>query len=305
MNTWLPYEIYAGTVRRCSSPAFVDASRAADVLRVIGVLSRSQPEWCRAQLLDFASRVTVFGAFGTDDGSSIQLKSEDMLGLATAAVSYAAETGDNGIFSERVAFRDGPEITFAEHCARAIGRCLDSGKGDYGVLERTVRLWLLITGHADHAASWTDMLESRRLSEKNDLPEQRTMPRRVSYFQSLSPTLSEKQAAQRVGECCDSDGTPRGDAASGVCVYSVLVDHTLGITAGHECLILAPHLPDSWCQCSVVRRFRKDTYNIEIRRSNAPSRTGMSMVVDGEPVLGDTIPYFGDGRVHRVEVVVN
>jgi len=41
---------------------------------------------------------------------------------------------------------------------------------------------------------------------------------------------------------------------------------------------------------------------IRISRRNGALGKSPAIVVDGEPVLGDMLPYFGDGAEHRVEV---
>ena len=88
-------------------------------------------------------------------------------------------------------------------------------------------------------------------------------------------------------------------------LYAALVEWTLGLNATCEGLILNPKLPDSWFECEITRRFRGDTYKISIRRNSSQPVSSASIVVDGEPVLGQMLPHIGDGKEHKVEVTVS
>ena len=147
-------------------------------------------------------------------------------------------------------------------------------------------------------------MTSRTPAEKRELPEQRTLPRRARYFQSISPAISDDCVSESVRMYAGSTDTEPRDAQSACCVYSALAEQTLGLTATVEGLILKPVMPQSWCECDIVRRFRGDTYNIHIRRSATGNGVQTSIVVDGEPVLGEMLPYFGDGNEHQVDVVI-
>ena len=98
-------------------------------------------------------------------------------------------------------------------------------------------------------------------------------------------------------------GSTRGAVIASL-IYSAIAEQTFGLEATIDGLILNPHLPDSWSECHITRKFRGDTYQIHIKRSTSKSKKNSSIVVDNEPVLGEMLPYFGDGKEHQVEMTV-
>ncbi|MNW68686.1 hypothetical protein D3C74_475120 [compost metagenome] len=49
------------------------------------------------------------------------------------------------------------------------------------------------------------------------------------------------------------------------------------------------------------RVFRNDTYNLDIHQ--ALNHNGnVQITLDGVPIRGNTFPYFGDGKVHQIQV---
>jgi cellobiose phosphorylase len=53
-----------------------------------------------------------------------------------------------------------------------------------------------------------------------------------------------------------------------------------------------------------VRRFRGATYDVKVSNPAGVEKGVKSVRVDGKPVPGNVLPAFGDGRVHRVTVVM-
>ena len=90
------------------------------------------------------------------------------------------------------------------------------------------------------------------------------------------------------------------DSGSACLVYSAIAGHILGIEATSEGLILEPHLPEAWTECTITRRFRDDVYNIRIKRAASKSKQAESIIVDDEPVLGKMLPFFNDGKEHKI-----
>jgi hypothetical protein len=190
-------------------------------------------------------------------------------------------------------------MTLREHCERAIRNCAnDANHPNDELLEQALELWLFVKPSDE----FTDLLEkvrSRRSSSPTELPEERSLPRRTRYLQSVCPTLCITNTLLN-----ELDETTC-DARASLAAYSVAVQDVLGLTVTNEGLVVKPRLPESWFECMITRRFRGDTYNIHIRKSASESKKRISIVVDGEPVLGHMLPMFGDGGEHQVDVTVS
>ena len=78
----------------------------------------------------------------------------------------------------------------------------------------------------------------------------------------------------------------------------------LGARRDYDGLRVDPCLPKSWKRCRIVRRFRGATYDIEILNPHGLEKGKVSVVVDGKRVDGNLIRPHGDGKVHRVRVVL-
>jgi cellobiose phosphorylase len=296
VNTWLPYEAYTGWIKQHVETGALDP--ANEIMRYTPIGANAAYLF-RQALINFAGRLSVAGTYHTDEFSQTDLSADDLLSLAICTASYVAETGNIGVLSQTVAFKDGLVMSLGEHCERAIRKCANGNLKlgqDHEALEQALRLWSFIRPN-DEFTSLLEKIVSRKPLDQEELPEERSLPRRIRYLQSICPTL-----AQMTGPSQLNNGT--ADAKTMLAVYSLLVEDVFGITATYEGLSLKPNLPESWFECMVTRRFRGDTYNIHIKRSATKSKKGMSVIIDGEPVLGDMLPFFADGCEHEVEVNV-
>ncbi|MGI6294722.1 MAG: hypothetical protein ACOX3G_01400 [Armatimonadota bacterium] len=308
VNTWLPYETYSGWIRQRNAPNNLDPAKVADILRCLHPLSGAASHIIRPALLSFAAGLSLLGSYSPDERSIVSIPPTELLWLVISTARYVAETGDSSILAESIALRDGPAMPLREHCDRIIRMALDtsaedSNFGDDRLLAETIRSWSLVPGNnADHGRM-LEMVQRRNL-DRNESAERRMLPRRLRYLQSITPALSDKLIIDDLQDHLGSDRLGTGDVEALNALYSVLVEWTIGLSATSEGLLLNPRLPNSWIDCVIRRRFRGDTYNITLRRNVVESGNGSSMVVDGEPVLGQMLPFFGDGGVHNVEVIV-
>lgn len=306
VNTWLPYEAFAAWMSERGKPR-VDPSRVADLLKGAHALSATAPGLCRDCLLSFAAGLTILGCYSSD-GGLVSLPPRELLWLPIGASAYVAETGDTSVLSQSITLKDGPSLSLREHCDRVIGMNLNAaprraGRAGTLLLEKAIKLWMLARGEDGDLGSRLDEVRNRRLSERDDQMEQTIPPRRLRYLQSISHTLADKSVAGDLGAWFAAECDEPGDAAVAAMLYTALVESVLGVTATAEGLTLDPKLPASWHECSIIRRFRSDTYNITVKRSGSPD-SPPAIVVDSEPVLGDGLPHFGDGGEHFVEAVV-
>ncbi|MEN6357384.1 MAG: hypothetical protein ABFD83_09900 [Armatimonadota bacterium] len=292
VNTWLPYETYT----ECAMQQTPDP--ANEMMRYLPIGANAAYLF-RQVMISFAGRFSIAGNYHPDDFSQINLSAGEMLSLAICAASYVAETGNIGVLSQTVAFKDGLVMTLGEHCERAMRKCANGpleSVQDRKTLEQALRLWSFIRP-SDEFTALLEKITDRNDEQQKELPEERSLPRRIRYLQSICPTLSDMECSLQASGEKDDAGTMRA-------VYSSLVENVFGITATYEGLVIKPDLPQSWFECMVVRRFRGDTYNIHIKQSATQTEKGVSMIVDGEPVLGNMLPFFADGCEHQVEVTV-
>lgn len=308
VNTWLPYETYSGWIRQRNSPGNLDPSQVADILRCLHPLSGMAAHIIRPALLSFAAGLSLLGSYSPDERSIVSIPPTELLWLVIGTARYVAETGDSSILAESIALRDGPAMPLYEHCERIIRMALDtkaadSNFGDDRLLAETIRSWSLIQAGAADPAKMLETLQRRNL-DREDVSERRSLPRRIKYLQSITPALADKVIIDDLIDFLGSDHLGTGDVDALNALYSVLVEWTLGLSATREGLLLHPRLPDSWIECEIERIFRGDTYKIVMRRNIVEPGCGSSMIVDGEPVLGYMLPFFGDGGVHNVEVTV-
>ncbi len=78
----------------------------------------------------------------------------------------------------------------------------------------------------------------------------------------------------------------------------------LGIKPAYAGLEVDPCIPKAWKGFTATRKFRGDTFRIEVKNPNGASKGVKALTVDGKAVQGNVIPIIGDGKEHRVEVTL-
>ena len=76
----------------------------------------------------------------------------------------------------------------------------------------------------------------------------------------------------------------------------------LGLRPDYEGLIVDPCLPEEWTAVSARRRFRGDTYEVEINKPKGISKGVRRILVDGVEIDGNIVRPFGDGDLHAIRV---
>ena len=146
VNTWLPYEAYAGWIGQRTGGVCLDPAAAADALRRSLCVFARPPRRCAARAcLSFAAGISASGAYSPDSESVMVLPAEELLWLAACTARYVAETGDVGVLAETIARRDGPGLTLKEHCERAMRLCREANGVSEAMLE--ARAGAVVTGH--------------------------------------------------------------------------------------------------------------------------------------------------------------
>jgi len=86
--------------------------------------------------------------------------------------------------------------------------------------------------------------------------------------------------------------------------YQAGTQYILGVRPTYDGLQINPCLPRKWDGFKVTREFRGAVYQIEVKNPDHVCKGVKSVKVDGEEVAGNVVPAFGDGKTHRVEVMM-
>jgi cellobiose phosphorylase len=86
--------------------------------------------------------------------------------------------------------------------------------------------------------------------------------------------------------------------------FIAISQYILGIKPGFDGLTVDPAIPTSWDGYKITREFRGDIFKIDIKNPNHVSTGVKSMIVDGKEVVGNVLPVFGDGKEHKVEIML-
>ncbi len=86
--------------------------------------------------------------------------------------------------------------------------------------------------------------------------------------------------------------------------YQAATQHILGVQPRYDGLLIDPCIPSTWDGFKVTRQFRNATYDMEVRNPDHVSKGVKSIRLDGKSIKGNTVPVLGDGKIHRVAVVL-
>jgi cellobiose phosphorylase len=86
--------------------------------------------------------------------------------------------------------------------------------------------------------------------------------------------------------------------------FYTITQFILGIQPDYDGLRIDPCIPNDWKGFNVTRKFRGDTYRIEIQNPESKSKGVKSLIVDGKLQASNLIPLFSDGSEHDVQVIL-
>lgn len=147
-----------------------------------------------------------------------------------------------------------------------------------------------VLGHGNRAFEYYSKICPAFLEEISDL--HRTEP--YVYAQMIAG-----KDAKRHGEAKNSWLT--GTAAWN---FVAISQYILGIMPEYEGLMVNPCIPENWSNFKVVRNFRGNIYNIEVKNPDNVSKGIKSITVDDVKINGNILPVFEKGSEHKVEVVM-
>ncbi len=86
--------------------------------------------------------------------------------------------------------------------------------------------------------------------------------------------------------------------------FYAVSQYMLGIRPEYDGLLIDPCIPTDWKGFKATRKFRGATYSIEVVNPNKKSKGIREVTIDGMPHKSNLIPVFGDGKVHKVKIVL-
>jgi cellobiose phosphorylase len=86
--------------------------------------------------------------------------------------------------------------------------------------------------------------------------------------------------------------------------FMVGTEWVLGARRDYEGLRIDPCIPSKWKKCSVRRPFRGDVFEIDIENPNGVEKGVREVYVDGRLQDGNLVKPVGDGKTHKVRVVM-
>jgi len=145
-----------------------------------------------------------------------------------------------------------------------------------------------ILGNGDAAYQYYDQINPARKTDSIEIYE-------------LEPYV---YAQNILGDEHQQFGLARNSWLSGTAswVYQAATKHILGIQPGYDGLVIDPCIPSAWDEVTVTRRFRGSIYRIKISNPGHVKKGVASMVVNGQPVEGNVVEIFSDGRDVTVDV---
>ena len=125
----------------------------------------------------------------------------------------------------------------------------------------------------------------------------------ISEIHRTEPYVYSQMVA---GRDAKNHGEAKNSWLTGTASWTFLniSEYILGIRADYAGLMVDPCIPAKMKGFTVTRRFRGDTYVIEVDNSAGVQKGIVSLTVDGKAVEGNIIPPAGDGAVHQVKAIM-
>jgi len=86
--------------------------------------------------------------------------------------------------------------------------------------------------------------------------------------------------------------------------YQAATKYILGIRPTLKGLLIDPCIPEKWDGFKTVRKFRGDTYFIEVENPVHVSKGIKELIVDGKEISGNIVSIYGDGGKHTIKVIM-
>jgi cellobiose phosphorylase len=86
--------------------------------------------------------------------------------------------------------------------------------------------------------------------------------------------------------------------------FYAITQYILGIRPDFDGLLIDPCIPSTWKGFEAIRKFRGSTYLIEVVNPDGKSKGVRKVTVDDKLHESNLIPVFGDGKEHKVNIIL-
>ena len=86
--------------------------------------------------------------------------------------------------------------------------------------------------------------------------------------------------------------------------YYAITQYILGIQPDYDGLVIDPCIPKDWNGFKVNRSFRGAMYAIEVRNPDHVCKGVKEVIVNGEPLNGNIIPFQKAGSTNQIVVIM-
>lgn len=87
-------------------------------------------------------------------------------------------------------------------------------------------------------------------------------------------------------------------------MFRAITQYMAGFHPSYDSFTINPCIPAEWKNVNLIRKFRGDTYKLEIHNPNG-SQSGINeLKVDGKVMDGNRVPLFADGKTHTIQITM-
>jgi cellobiose phosphorylase len=137
------------------------------------------------------------------------------------------------------------------------------------------------------------------------------------YYRKICPSYLEEisdlhktepyvYAQMIAGKDASKPGEAKNSWLTGTASWNfyAITQYILGIRPDFDGLLIDPCIPAKWKGFTVTRKFRGAIYQIEVENPDGKSKGVKKVTVDGSAYKSNLIPVFGDGKEHKVKVIM-
>jgi cellobiose phosphorylase len=125
----------------------------------------------------------------------------------------------------------------------------------------------------------------------------------VSEIHRMEPYVYSQMIA---GKDTPKHGEAKNSWLTGTAAWNfvAITQWILGIKPEFDGLLVDPCIPPAWDGFEVQRWYRGAMYKIIVKNPQGVSKGVKSVMIDEQEIVGNTLPIFGDGKEHRVEIIM-
>lgn len=135
---------------------------------------------------------------------------------------------------------------------------------------------------------------------------QKTCPAYVEEFSEIHRTEPYVYSQMIAGRDAAFFGEAKNSWLTGTAAWTFvnISQHILGLLPTHEGLSVNPCIPHDFGDFELTRKFREETYHIQVRNPKQVEKGVVSLRVDGQEIAGNVIPYVRGKKEYQVEVTL-